>query len=72
MTDIALAAADRLLRKANAKRVTNEAVEELRDILEEIALEIARKAVILGTHAKRKTVSKEDVKLAYKRWRSGQ
>ena len=45
MTDIALAAADRLLRKANAKRVTNDAVEEFRDILEDLALEIAKKAM---------------------------
>ncbi len=71
MTDIALAAADRLLRKADAKRVTNNAVEEFRDILEDLALEIAKKAVVLSNHANRKTVSREDVKLAYKKWKNG-
>lgn len=71
MTDIALAAADRLLRKADAKRVTNDAVEEFRDILEDLALEIAKKAVVLSNHANRKTVSREDVKLAYKKWKNG-
>lgn len=70
MTDIALAAADRLLRSANAKRVTNSAVEEFRDILEDIAHEIAKQAVVLSNHANRKTVSREDVKLAYKKWRN--
>ena len=70
MTDIALAAADRLLRKAGAKRVTNDAVEEFRDILEDIALEVAKKAVVLSNHAKRKTVTRDDVRLAYKKWKT--
>ncbi len=66
MAEFQLAPIDRLIRKAGADRVSADAVTTLRDILEDIAYEIAKKAVELAHHAKRKTVTGEDVKLAYR------
>lgn len=56
----------RILKKAGAKRVSNESADELRRIIEEVANNIAKTAVDLSSHAGRKTVKGEDVKLASK------
>ena len=56
----------RILKKAGAERVSDESVEELRRIIEEIAMEISKGAVDMAKHAGRKTVKSEDVKLASK------
>jgi len=64
--EIPLAVAERILRKAGAERVSEEAKRIFRDSIEEIAEEVAKKAVDLAKHAKRKTVKPEDVKLAVK------
>jgi histone H3/H4 len=62
--EIPLAVAERILRKAGAERVSEEAKKMFRDTVEELAEEIARRAVELAKHAKRKTVKPEDIKLA--------
>jgi len=62
-----LATADRLIRKAGAKRVSDEAAKALVEALEEEALRIASEAVKLAAHAKRRTVREEDIRLASKR-----
>jgi len=64
MSELPLAPLDRIFRKAGAKRVSESATRALREILEELALEIAKEALILANHAKRKTVIREDVILA--------
>ncbi|MEN3035014.1 MAG: histone family protein [Candidatus Methanosuratincola verstraetei] len=64
MTDLAISAIDRLMRKAGAERVSDEASEALREVLETLALEIARDAVALAKHAGRKTVNSDDIKMA--------
>jgi len=62
-----LAAMENLLKtKANAPRVSNDAKEALRDILEEIGEKIGEKAVKLSNHSGRKTVKAVDIKLASK------
>jgi histone H3/H4 len=66
MTDLAIAALDRLIRKAGAERVSEDAAEELGRILEEVAQDISKQAIELARHAKRKTVTGEDIKLATK------
>lgn len=66
--EIALSPFDRILRKAGAERVGEDALEALRSIVEEIALEIAKEAVLLAKHAGRKTVIADDVKLASRRY----
>ena len=67
MADIPLAAVERIMRNAGAERISQNAVTVLAEILGEIGIEISREAVELAKHAKRKTVKREDVKLATRR-----
>jgi len=55
---------ERIIRKAGAERVSEEAVEELRKAVEEAGEEIAKEAADLADHADRNTVSKEDIEMA--------
>jgi len=63
--ELPIAPIDRLVRKAGAGRVSAEAAESLRDILQDLAIDIGKVAVDFARHAKRKTVVEDDVKLAY-------
>jgi DNA-binding protein len=63
-----LAAMERILKKgAPDIRVSDPAKDELRIMLEEHGVEIARAAAKFEVHAGRKTIKAEDVKLASKR-----
>ena len=65
-SELGLSAMYRILKKSGAERVSDESADELRRIIEDIATEIAKNAVDMAKHAKRKTVKAEDVKLASK------
>lgn len=65
---IPIAPLDRLIRKANAERVSESAAKELGIILEELGREIANRANDLAKHANRTTVKDSDIRLAYKQW----
>ena len=65
-SELGLSAMYRILKKAGAERVSDESADELRRIIEEIAINIAKSAVDMTSHANRKTVKREDVKLASK------
>ena len=65
-SELGLSAMYRILKKAGAKRVSDESADELRRVIEEIAESIAKNAVDMASHASRKTVKGEDVKLASK------
>jgi len=58
----------RILKKSGAQRVSDESAVELRRAIEEIAEAIAKNAVEMSSHAGRKTVKAEDVKLASKQF----
>ncbi len=65
--ELPLAPIDRLVRKAGAGRVSAEAAEALRDILQDVAVQVGKVAVDFAKHAKRKTVTAMDVVYALKR-----
>ena len=65
-SELGLSAMYRILKKSGAERVSDESVDELRRIIEDIAVERAKSAVDMAKHAGRKTVKSEDVKLASK------
>ncbi len=67
--ELPLAPIDRLVRKAGAGRVSAEAATALRNILQDVAVQVGKVAVEFAKHAKRKTVVEDDIKLAYEQWK---
>ena len=65
-SELGLSAMYRILKKSGAQRVSDESAVELRRVIEELAEAIAKNAVEMSSHAGRKTVKAEDVKLASK------
>jgi histone H3/H4 len=59
-----IAPVERIVRKAGADRVSEDAGIELAKVLEEYGLEVSREAISLAKHAKRTTVKEEDIRLA--------
>ena len=67
-SELGLSAMYRILKKSGAQRVSDESAVELRRVIEEIAEAIAKNAVDMSSHAGRKTIKAEDVKLASKQF----
>jgi len=63
---LSLLSMERILKEVGAERVGEDAKAALREVLEERALEIAKRAVALAKHADRTTVKAADIKLANK------
>lgn len=61
-----VAGMEKLLKKAGAARVSQDAKEALCEVLEEHALALGAKAIKFAHHSGRKTVKASDVKLAAK------
>lgn len=61
---ISILSLERIAKKAGIRRISKDALEELREMLSEEGMHTAEKAVKLSMHAKRRTVMEEDVKLA--------
>ena len=64
MGELPLAAVDRIIRKAGAERVSEDAAAALAEVLEEKGVAIGKQAVSLAEHANRKTITDADVRLA--------
>ena len=67
-SELGLSPMYRILKKSGAERVSDESANELRRVIEEIAESIAKNAVDMATHAGRKTIRAEDIKLASKQF----
>ena len=63
-SELGLSAMYRILKKSGAERISDESVDELRRVIEDLAVEISTSAVDMAKHAGRKTVKYEDIKLA--------
>ena len=59
-----LAAMEKILKECGAERVSDKAKVALKNVLEEIAQNIAEDSVKFAFHAGRKTVKAGDIKLA--------
>ena len=64
MAELPVAPVGRLLKNAGANRISEEAKVELANVLEEVGMEIAERAVKLSRHAGRKTIKASDIELA--------
>ena len=64
--ELGLAAMYRVIKKSGAERVSDDAADALRRLLEDVASRIATQAVDLSVHAGRKTIKAEDIRLAAK------
>ena len=62
--ELPLAAMERIMKKVGSDRVSEESKVALRDVLEDIAEEIATNAMKFSKHAGRKTIKAEDIQLA--------
>ncbi len=64
---ISLRAFEKIAKKAGIKRISKDALEEIRDVISEEGLEIAERAFKISRHANRKTIMLDDVKFVTKK-----
>ena len=62
-----IAAIERAARKAGVERISADAIEELRKVVEDLGLEIAIEAAAVAKHAGRRTIMASDIKLVAKK-----
>lgn len=55
---------ERILKKAGAKRVSQDSLEEFATVMGDRLTKIAAEALALAKHAGRKTITAEDVRIA--------
>ena len=65
-TTIPKASVARILMKAGAKRVSQDAVDAFTEVLTDMGVKISLRAAEISKHAGRKTVHEGDVRLAAK------
>jgi DNA-binding protein len=57
---------EKIMKKCGAERISDSAKIMLKNIIEDKAEEISQLAIKYATHAGRKTIMPEDIKLAFK------
>lgn len=62
---LSLASIEHILKDSGAPRVSEDAKNALRDIVEEYGLQIAESAVKFAKHSGRKTIKASDIRLAF-------
>ena len=65
--DLQIAPMLRIIRKAGAERVSEDAAIELGKVLEEVGAKISKEALDFTNHAQRKTVKDVDIRIAAKK-----
>ncbi|MBW6462489.1 MAG: NFYB/HAP3 family transcription factor subunit [DPANN group archaeon] len=68
MAELSLSSVEKILKDAGAKRVSDDAIRELRKIIEEFAEDIGTEAVKVAEHAGRKTIKEKDIKFATRQY----
>lgn len=62
-----LAAMEKILKQSGAERVSDKAKVAMKNVIEDIADDIAQRAIQFAKHAGRTTVKDRDIKLATKK-----
>lgn len=62
---ISLLACKKIAKKSGIKRISKDALEELKEILEDYANDLATKAWKIAQHSERNTILEKDVELAF-------
>ena len=62
------AVAEKILKNAGAKRVSDDAKEAFVEVLMKEAARIGERAKEISSHSGRKTINESDIKLAVKNW----
>ena len=65
---LAKAPVDKIIRKAGAGRVSEDAIAAMAEYLEDFGVDVAKEAAALAQHAGRKTERAEDIRLALERF----
>ena len=61
---IPMAAIERVAKKAGVVRISGKAVKEIQRVLDGVSLELSIEAATVAKHAKRRTIMKDDVRIA--------
>ncbi|MDD1699511.1 MAG: NFYB/HAP3 family transcription factor subunit [Methanoregula sp.] len=64
MTELSRAAVERIIKKAGAGRISNDATEILTELMEEYGIFLSKEAKKMSDHAGRKTLRGSDIKMA--------
>ena len=64
---LSLLAFERIAKKNGVKRISKQALEETREIIEELGLDLAEQAVKISRFAGKKTVMESDVHFVIKK-----
>jgi histone H3/H4 len=68
-TELPLAPVERIMKKTTKMLISEKAAIALREIIEELAEEIALDAGDLAVYSERKTIKKRDIDMAFKQFK---